>query len=138
MLEAAGADIGIVTGLAGILGMRVTFRGRADHAGTTPMPGRRDALVGAARAIVALRDRAAADPGLLRMTVGIIDAEPGGFNIVPGSCEISVDARAARREDYERAGEWIDGLVRGIAREEGLEVEARRTHGQPPMISTSA
>ena len=59
VLESAGADIGIVTGLAGILGMRVTFRGRADHAGTTPMHERRDALVGAARAIVALRDHAA-------------------------------------------------------------------------------
>ena len=56
MLESAGADIGIVTGLAGMLGMRVTFRGRADHAGTTPMDDRRDALVGAARAVVALRE----------------------------------------------------------------------------------
>jgi N-carbamoyl-L-amino-acid hydrolase len=131
-LESAAADIGVVTGLAGILGMRAKFRGRADHAGTTPMDSRRDALVGAARAIVAVRDHAARHPGLLRMTVGIIDAQPGGFNIVPEACEISIDARAGRREDQNRAREWIDALVREIARDEGLDVELRETHAQPP------
>ena len=132
VLEAAGADIGVVTGLAGILGLRATFRGRADHAGTTPMDARRDALAGAARAILALRDHAARHPGLLRMTVGIVNAEPGGFNIVPGTCEISIDLRAGRREDQERARAWIEALVGDIAREERLEVELRQTHGQPP------
>ena len=97
VLESAGAGIGIVTGLAGMFGMRATFRGRADHAGTTPMNDRRDALVGASRAVVALRDHATRHPGLLRMTVGTMSVQPGGFNIVPVLCEFSIDVRAERR-----------------------------------------
>jgi allantoate deiminase len=132
VLESAGADIGVVTGLAGIMGLRATFRGRADHAGTTPMNARQDALVGAARAVVALRDHAARHPGLLRMTVGIVDARPGGFNIVPEHCEISIDVRAGRRADQDAGRAWIAALVRDIARDERLEVDLRETHAQPP------
>jgi hydantoinase/carbamoylase family amidase len=132
VLESAGAGIGIVTGLAGMFGIRATFRGRADHAGTTPMDDRRDALAGAARAVLALRDHAARHPGLLRMTVGTLSVEPGGFNIVPAECELSIDVRAERPEDLGAAREWTTALLDTIAAEEGLEVELRHTHGQPP------
>jgi allantoate deiminase len=132
VLESAAAGIGIVTGLAGMFGMRATFRGRADHAGSTPMDDRRDALAGAARAVLALRDHAARHPGLLRMTVGTLSVEPGGFNIVPAECELSIDVRAERPEDLDAAREWTTALLRSIAAEEGLEVELRTTHGQPP------
>ena len=132
VLESAGAGIGIVTGLAGMFGMRATFRGRADHAGTTPMNDRRDALVGASRAVVALRDHATRHPGLLRMTVGTMSVQPGGFNIVPVLCEFSIDVRAERGEDLDGAREWITALLEGIARDEDLELDLRRTHGQPP------
>jgi hydantoinase/carbamoylase family amidase len=132
VLESAGAAIGIVTGLAGMLGMRATFRGRADHAGTTPMDDRRDALAGGARAVLALRDHAARQPGLLRMTVGTLSVKPGGFNIVPAECELSIDVRAERREDLDAAREWTTALLDSISAEEGLELELRHTHGQPP------
>ncbi|MEO8687235.1 MAG: M20 family metallo-hydrolase [Solirubrobacteraceae bacterium] len=132
VLESAGAGIGIVTGLAGMFGMRATLRGRADHAGTTPMNDRRDALVGASRAIVALRDHATRQPGLLRMTVGTMSVEPGGFNIVPASCEFSIDVRAERAEALDGAREWITALLEDVARDEDLELDLRPTHGQPP------
>ena len=132
VLESAGAGIGIVTGLAGMFGMRATFRGRADHAGTTPMDDRRDALVGASRAVVALRDHATRHPGLLRMTVGTISVQPGGFNIVPASCEFSIDVRAERGDDLDGARAWITALLEDIAGDEDLELDLRHTHGQPP------
>jgi allantoate deiminase len=132
VLESAGADVGVVTGLAGILGLRVTLRGTADHAGTTPMDDRRDALAGASRLVLAVRDHAASHPGLLRMTVGTLDVRPGGFNIVPGTCELSVDVRAARAGDLERARDWLDATIERVAAEERLEAEVRETHAQPP------
>ena len=132
VLESAGADVGIVTGLAGIAGMRATFRGRADHAGTTPMDDRRDALAGAARAVLELRERAARHRGLLRITVGTMAVEPGGFNIVPSMCEFSIDVRAERRDDLERTQEWIVALLERVAEEEALTCELVETHAQPP------
>ncbi len=132
VLESAAADVGIVTGLAGMFGMRATFRGRADHAGTTPMDDRRDALAGAARAVLELRERAARHRGMLRITVGTIAVEPGGFNIVPATCEFSIDVRAGRRDDLERTQAWIAALLERVAEEEGLECRLVKTHGQPP------
>ena len=132
VLESAGADVGIVTGLAGMFGMRVTFRGHADHAGTTPMDDRCDALAGAARAVVDLRDRAARHSEMLRITVGTMAVEPGGFNIVPATCEFSIDVRAERRDELERIQEWIAARLDRIAEEERLAYDLVKTHGQPP------
>ena len=60
MLESEGIEIGIVTGIVGLIGFRARFTGEANHAGTTPMGLRRDALCGAATAVLALRDAALA------------------------------------------------------------------------------
>ncbi|MGH3114167.1 MAG: hydantoinase/carbamoylase family amidase, partial [Gaiellaceae bacterium] len=86
VLERSGVDLGVVTAITGILGFRARFLGEANHAGTTPMEHRRDALAGAARAVLALREEAR---GRADMTanVGVISAEPGGFNVVPGAAE---------------------------------------------------
>jgi hydantoinase/carbamoylase family amidase len=131
-LERAGADVGFVTGLTGVLGLRVTFRGSADHAGATPMSDRRDALVGAARAVVALRDGAAHSPRSIRTTVGTIALKPGGVNVIPGSCEFSVDLRSTQPTEFEEAEARIIALLEGIAAEERLEMEVRRTTREPP------
>jgi hydantoinase/carbamoylase family amidase len=132
VLEQAGASVGVVTGLAGILGMRVTLRGRADHAGTTPMNDRRDALAGAARAVLGVREMAAQDPSLVRATVGTIAVEPGGFNIIPGTCAFSVDLRATGAEAFAAAEQRVIALLEQIAAEEQLDLELHRTHRQPP------
>jgi allantoate deiminase len=132
VLENAGADVGFVTGLAGVLGMRATLRGWADHAGATPMSDRRDALVGAARAVLALRDEAARDLRNVRITVGAIAVEPGGFNVIPGACEFSIDLRATGVREFEEADGRIVALLEEIAAGERLELEVRRTHRQPP------
>jgi allantoate deiminase len=132
VLERASADVGFVTGLAGVLGLRATLRGSADHAGATPMSDRRDALVGAAQAVLKLRDQAARDLRTVRITVGTIRVEPGGFNVIPGSCEFTVDMRATGANEFAAAEEQIALMLGEVAAAEGLELELARTHRQPP------
>ena len=93
VLAAAGAPLGIVTGIVGYVRGELVFEGKAGHAGTTPMDGRDDALVAAAEAVLRIRDAARDLPGAVA-TVGQLDVEPGGINVIPGRVRLSVDARA--------------------------------------------
>ena len=114
-LADAGAPLGIVTAIVGYVRGEVVVEGRAGHAGTTPMAVRDDALVKAAGLILRLRDEAAAiDQAVL--TVGRIEAEPGGVNVIPGRVRFSVDLRAPDEERLAAlvALTGIDGS-RGVA-----------------------
>jgi acetylornithine deacetylase/succinyl-diaminopimelate desuccinylase-like protein len=91
VLERADAPLGIVTGIVGQARGEVVFEGRADHAGTTPMDARDDALVKAAEFV--LDAQAAAADGAVA-TIGRLGVEPGAVNVVPGRVTVSVDARA--------------------------------------------
>jgi acetylornithine deacetylase/succinyl-diaminopimelate desuccinylase-like protein len=92
VLERLGEPLGVVTAIAGqARGVKV-FSGRADHAGTTPMDAREDALVEAAQFV--LHVRACARPGTVA-TVGAIHAEPNATNVVPAQVTVSIDARSA-------------------------------------------
>jgi acetylornithine deacetylase/succinyl-diaminopimelate desuccinylase-like protein len=93
VLADAGAPLGVVTGIVGYVRGELLFEGRAGHAGTTPMSGRDDALVAAARAVLEIRDAARAIEGAVA-TVGRLEVEPGGVNVIPGRARMSVDARA--------------------------------------------
>ena len=112
VLEGEGLPVGVVTGIAGPVWLRLSFSGEAGHAGTTPMGTRRDALAAAAEVVGIVEEEAAAT-GSTVGTVGQIGARPGGINIIPGRVELSLDLRdideAARdgveRRIRERAGE---------------------------------
>ncbi len=106
VLADAGAPLGVVPSIVGYARGELVFEGRAGHAGTTPMDGRDDALVAAAEAVLRIRDAARAIEGAVA-TVGQIEVEPGGSNVIPSRARISVDARAP---DSER----LDELVRAI------------------------
>jgi acetylornithine deacetylase/succinyl-diaminopimelate desuccinylase-like protein len=93
VLEQAGSPLGVVTSIAGYARGELVYEGRAGHAGTTPMEGRDDALVRAAEEIVRIRDAARAIDGAVA-TVGRLEVEPGGTNVIPRRVRISVDARA--------------------------------------------
>jgi acetylornithine deacetylase/succinyl-diaminopimelate desuccinylase-like protein len=92
-LEEAGASLGLVTRIAATAKGEVVFEGREGHAGTTPMAGRSDALVAAAEFVLGLRDAAAAVDGAVA-TVGRVEVEPGGSNVIPAQARVSVDVRA--------------------------------------------
>ncbi|MFL6067894.1 MAG: M20/M25/M40 family metallo-hydrolase [Gaiellaceae bacterium] len=105
VLERAGQPLGVVTAIAGQARGAVVFEGRADHAGTTPMDVRDDALVKAARFIQHVSE-AAREGGVA--TVGAVEVEPGAMNVVPARVAVAVDARApsaqALKELVERIG----------------------------------
>ena len=92
VLEDAGVPVGVVEGIVGITWSEVTAEGRADHAGPSPMPLRRDALVAAARLIAGVDDIAREVDGAVG-TVGRIAAEPNVINTIPGKVTMSVDLR---------------------------------------------
>jgi acetylornithine deacetylase/succinyl-diaminopimelate desuccinylase-like protein len=97
VLAAAGAPLGVVTGIVGYARGELVFEGRAGHAGTTPMSGRADALVAAAEAVLRIRDAARSADGAVA-TVGRLEVEPGGTNVIPARVSMSVDARAPDAE----------------------------------------
>jgi hydantoinase/carbamoylase family amidase len=131
-LELSGTDLGIVTAITGMLGYRARFLGEANHAGTTPMELRRDALVGAARAVLVLREEARAR-GDMTANVGVISAEPGGFNVVPGAAEITIDVRSPSLEGFERSDLFVRDTLATIAAEENLGLELAETHRKLPV-----
>ena len=92
MLAELGEPLGVVTAIAGQARGSRLFEGRADHAGTTPMNARADALVEAARFILHVRD--CAREGTVA-TVGAIEVEPNATNVVPARVTVAVDARSA-------------------------------------------
>src|SRR5262245_12361715 len=98
VLETGAIDIGLVTSIVGIRRLEITFTGAADHAGTAPMTLRRDALVAAAATVTSVRRKAeelaAAGRGYFVATVGILEVEPGGSNVVPGRSRVVIDVRS--------------------------------------------
>jgi allantoate deiminase len=92
VLERADVPVGVVTGIAGQSRLRLEFTGEPGHAGTTPMSGRSDALVAAARFIGNVRHVAEGHEGL-RATVGSIEVSPNAPNVIPGRVELSLDVR---------------------------------------------
>ena len=92
MLAALGEPLGIVTAIAGQARGSRSFEGRADHAGTTPMDARADALLEAAQFVLHVRD--CARDGAVA-TVGAIEVEPNAVNVVPA--RVTVKRRRARR-----------------------------------------
>jgi allantoate deiminase len=131
-LERSGIDLGIVTAVTGMLGFRARLLGEANHAGTTPMEARRDALAGAARAVLALRDEARGR-GDMTANVGVLTVEPGGFNVIPGAVEFTVDVRSPTPEGFARVDSFVRETLERIAADEGLALELAETHGKAPV-----
>ena len=99
VLEEKSVPIGVVTAIVGIRRVRLTIKGRADHAGTTPMDIRRDALVGAGRVVDAIHRLASAGDrgqGYLVATVGHIVVEPNAINAVPAQVDLVLEMRSDR------------------------------------------
>ena len=92
VLDAADLRIGVVTAITGRVTLDVVVTGVTNHAGTTPMPLRRDAAVAAAQVVLAVRDLAV-EGGVRVATTGVVRAEPGVRNVVAGRAVVGVDLR---------------------------------------------
>ena len=126
VLLGQGAPLGVVTSIAGGSRHLVTVRGEAGHAGTVPMPVRRDALAAAAEMVLAV-ERGAAGEGAVG-TVGILKVRDGTGNVIPGEVEFTVDIRAPQDELRHRVEQAVFASFDAIAAKRGVAVEKSKRH----------
>lgn len=131
VLERAGVQVGVVEGIDGISWSRVEVVGRAAHAGPTPLEDRQDALLSAARIILALRAFAERTPGA-RATVGRLEVVPNTVNVVPGAVRFTVDLRARETVILEAGLAVLSEAAAAAARSEGVSVRAEEFWRSPP------
>ena len=122
VLDRAGIDIGVVEGIVGIKRWNVTVEGSANHAGTTPMDQRRDALVSAARMIEAVDRIARTTPGRQVATVGRVSAEPGAPNVIPGRVTFSLEIRDLEMSKIDQVFAAIRDEATELAESDGTSV----------------
>ncbi|HVW68355.1 MAG TPA: M20 family metallo-hydrolase [Steroidobacteraceae bacterium] len=114
VLEARGLDVGVVTHIAGIRRLALTFKGQAAHAGTTPLDLRRDALVAASRFVIDLPRALESRPpsgALVIATVGELHVAPNAPNVVPGETRLVVDLRSDSAQELVAWTERIRALA---------------------------
>ncbi len=120
ILESRNASIGVVDAIVGIKQVIVTIEGSADHAGTTPMNLRQDAMQGAARIIAAVETVAQQEGMAGVATVGQVFCEPGQANVIPGLVRFSVDVRHRDEVRLEAMVAAVAHLAEGISKTRGL------------------
>lgn len=145
ILDEADIDIGVVEGIVGINWWDVVIDGFANHAGTTPMDRRRDAMVTAAELVLAINRIASEMPGRQVATVGRIRAEPGAPNVIPGRVIMSLEIRDLESakirqvfDDIEREAERIAQQNRTPVRFEPVDVASEPAPTDPRMRSIIA
>jgi N-carbamoyl-L-amino-acid hydrolase len=131
-LHSEKIDIGVVEGIVGINWWDVTIEGFANHAGTTPMKGRRDALLAAAKYIEAVNRAVTSVPGRQVGTVGKIQAFPGAYNVIPGKVTTSLGLRDLDAAKTEMIFQKIQEEVRQIEKTTGTKFEFKQTNATPP------
>ncbi len=132
ILHREGIDIGVVEGIVGIKWWDVKVTGFANHAGTTPMDMRQDALLAAAQFILAVNEETLKMDGKQVGTVGRIQALPGAPNVIPGEVQLSLEIRDLSTEKMEKLFQAIEARASTISRETGT------TFSFTPIDATSA
>ena len=132
ILDKANVPIGVVEGIVSIDRYDVEIRGFANHAGTTPMAERRNALLAAAMVVEAVQNIVTQAPGQQVGTVGRLQVFPNAPNVVPGLVKHSVELRDLSAEKIARLGEEIQKRAREIARETKTEIIMKKTEHDPP------
>ncbi len=128
-----GTQVGVVEGIFGLTWLRVTMRGERDHAGPTPMHVRRDALVGAARTIAAIREIPAEIHPDFVATVGEVSVSPNAINVIPGQVSFSVDFRHSAPESLARARALVVEAATREAERENLDLSFEEVGSSTPM-----
>jgi allantoate deiminase len=136
VLDSLDLPLGVVTSIVGQSRIAVTFHGQANHAGTTPMALRRDALAAAARWIGAVERYARVTTGLVA-TVGAIEALPGADNCVPGEVRASLDVRHPEDEIRHSSTCALLEAARRIANRRGIGVEYENRSDQAAIACDS-
>lgn len=114
VLEAEGKELGVVTGARGQRWFDAVITGREAHAGPTPMPLRKDALVAASRLVLAVEAIGTRHGADACSTVGILDVEPHSRNVIPGCCRLTIDLRHPETSELDRMEAELREAVRAL------------------------
>ena len=123
-----GLPLGVVTAIAGASRYRVIVAGEAGHAGTVPMPLRRDALNAAAEMALAVEACAAAQPDRLVATVGKFQVDHAAANVIPGQVEFSIDIRSGDDNCRRQAEQALAAQLNAIAARRNVTIDMTRYH----------
>lgn len=132
-LEKAGVPVGIVTGIAGPCWLKLTFTGRAGHAGNTPMNDRQDALVAAGQFIHEVASLPAQVSSSAVATVGKIEVLPNGVNVIPGEVQLSVDIRDIKKETRDQLVDMVIEKAKSVSAAHGIELHYEETIREAPV-----
>ncbi len=138
VLDTEGFSIGIVENITGLSWLRVVIEGEENHAGTTPMKMRKDALVRAADLVTFVHEKAQEmaekTAGSFVATVGKIEAHPSATNIIPGRVELGIDIRDTRLDNIETFKEAVNERVEGFGRTPGIKTKCELLINKPPSL----
>ena len=134
-LETRGIDIGVVEGIVSIHRYDVTISGFANHAGTTPMGERQDALIAASRLTLAVRESVTTRPGRQVGTVGRMEITPNSPNVIPGKVTLSVELRDLSEAVLSALGDDIRQRAAAIAKETRTEITMTLASRNPPALA---
>ncbi|HKW64289.1 MAG TPA: Zn-dependent hydrolase [Candidatus Acidoferrum sp.] len=134
-LDKAKIPIGVVEGIVSIDEYEVEIRGFANHAGTTPMPERRNALLAAAKLIEAVQEAVTREAGRQVGTVGHLEVSPNAHNVVPGLVKLTFELRDLSGEKIARLGDEIQRRAQEIAHETRTEIQSKKVDHDPPAMA---
>jgi acetylornithine deacetylase/succinyl-diaminopimelate desuccinylase-like protein len=133
-LERAGMDIGIVSAIVGIWSYRLSFIGRADHAGTTSMEDRLDASLGASAFTLAAREIVLNEFPNCVLNVGDMGFTPGAFNIVPARVAVALEFRSPDEEEFQQIGRALLERAKAEAGRFGLDLKVESLGKHSPTL----
>lgn len=133
VLEEAGLSVGIVTGIAGLIWVKFTIEGKAEHAGATPMSLRRDPMAAAAQIITVIEEEARRT-GTTVGTVGQLHVYPGGINVIPERVEFVLDLRDLQTEVRDHVWQAVAARTQAIAKERDVRVTTEQLQDMPPVL----
>ena len=135
-LDKAKVPIGVVEGIVSIHRYDVVIEGFANHAGTTPMNERQDAMLAAAQLTVAVREVATARQGRQVGTVGRIEVEPNSPNVIPGRVTLSVEFRDLSEQTLRALGDAVKARGAAIAKSTNTTITFTLASTNPPALAT--
>jgi N-carbamoyl-L-amino-acid hydrolase len=138
VLDEAKIPIGVVQGIVGISQRTCTATGFGNHAGTTPMDRRKDALAAASRAVLAVREEVRREPGRQVGTVGWMKVEPGAVNVIPGRVQFPVELRDLDSAKIDQLAARILQRFDTISKEENVQIVCTPPDLHAPALTTPA
>lgn len=134
VLETENKSIGVVNGIVGQKRYTITLKGEANHAGTTPMGLRKDAVVGFSEIASKLTQRAREIGDPLVLTFGRVDPVPNTVNVVPGEIVFSIDTRHIDQDVLNQFAEEISQTIQSVSEQEDLEYDIDLWMDEAPVL----